>query len=328
MPAAVPRHHLRRHEDSRVSGQGDPRAVRRARSRAARWRRRRRRRARSRASSVARVSVVKAQIHAGGRGKGGGVKVVKSAEEAEKVAAQILGMQLVTHQTGPAGQKVSRVLVEEGLAIARELYLGMLIDRATQRTVLMASSAGGMDIEEVAEKTPHLILKEYVDPGIGLHRLPGAQARLRPRPRGRADRPGGQAAAGALRRVHRHRRLAHRDQPADRHQGGQPARARRQGHLRRQRAVPAQGLPGAARHRRRGSARGRGVEVLAELHPPRRHHRLHGQRRRPGHGDDGHHQAGRRRAGQLPRRRRRRQRRADQERLPHPDGGHEREGAC
>ena len=120
------------------------------------------------------VSVVKAQIHAGGRGKGGGVKVVKSPEEAEKVAAQILGMQLVTHQTGPAGQKVGRILVEEGLQIARELYFGMLIDRATQSPVLMASSAGGMDIEEVAEKTPHLILKEYVDPGIG---LTGFQAR-------------------------------------------------------------------------------------------------------------------------------------------------------
>src|SRR3954453_14066946 len=120
------------------------------------------------------VSVVKAQIHAGGRGKGGGVKVVKSAEEAEKVASQILGMQLVTHQTGPAGQKVNRILVEEGLQIARELYFGRLIDRATQSPVLMASSAGGMDIEEVAEKTPHLILKEYVDPGIG---LPGFQAR-------------------------------------------------------------------------------------------------------------------------------------------------------
>jgi len=120
------------------------------------------------------VSVVKAQIHAGGRGKGGGVKVVKSPEEAEKVAGQILGMQLVTHQTGPAGQKVGRILVEEGLAIARELYFGMLIDRATQSTVLMASSAGGMDIEEVAEKTPELILKEYVDPGVGLQ---GFQAR-------------------------------------------------------------------------------------------------------------------------------------------------------
>jgi succinyl-CoA synthetase beta subunit len=120
------------------------------------------------------VWVVKAQIHAGGRGKGGGVKVVKSAEEAEKVASQILGMQLVTHQTGPAGQKVSRVLVEEGLAIERELYFGMLIDRASQCPVLMASSAGGMDIEEVAEKTPHLIIKEYVNPGVG---LTGFQAR-------------------------------------------------------------------------------------------------------------------------------------------------------
>jgi succinyl-CoA synthetase beta subunit len=114
------------------------------------------------------VSVVKAQIHAGGRGKGGGVKVVKSAEEAEKVASQLLGMQLVTYQTGPAGQKVSRVLVEEGLQIARELYFGMLIDRSSKSVVLMASSAGGVDIEEVAEKTPHLIVREVVDPGVGL----------------------------------------------------------------------------------------------------------------------------------------------------------------
>jgi succinyl-CoA synthetase beta subunit len=114
------------------------------------------------------VSVVKAQIHAGGRGKGGGVKVVKSAEDAERVAAQILGMQLVTYQTGPAGQKVSRILVEEGLQIARELYFGMLIDRSSRSPVVMASSAGGVDIEEVAEKTPHLIVREVVDPGVGL----------------------------------------------------------------------------------------------------------------------------------------------------------------
>jgi succinyl-CoA synthetase beta subunit len=114
------------------------------------------------------VTVVKAQIHAGGRGKGGGVKVVKSAEEAERVAAQLLGMQLVTYQTGPAGQRVSRVLVEEGLQIARELYFGMLIDRSSRSVVLMASSAGGVDIEEVAEKTPHLLVKEIVDPGVGL----------------------------------------------------------------------------------------------------------------------------------------------------------------
>jgi succinyl-CoA synthetase beta subunit len=114
------------------------------------------------------VSVVKAQIHAGGRGKGGGVKVVKSVEEAERVAGQLLGMQLVTIQTGPGGQKVTRILVEEGLKIARELYFGMLIDRSSRSPVLMASSAGGVDIEEVAEKTPHLIVKEVVDPGVGL----------------------------------------------------------------------------------------------------------------------------------------------------------------
>jgi succinyl-CoA synthetase beta subunit len=127
----------------------------------------------SRAAEIARhlgtaVTVVKAQIHAGGRGKGGGVKVVKSPEEAERQAGQMLGMQLVTHQTGPQGQRVSRILVEEGLQIARELYFGMLIDRGARCPVIMASAAGGMDIEEVAEKTPHLIVKELVDPAVGL----------------------------------------------------------------------------------------------------------------------------------------------------------------
>ncbi len=114
------------------------------------------------------VSVVKAQIHAGGRGKGGGVKVVKGADEAERVAGQLLGMQLVTHQTGPAGQRVSRVLVEEGLQIVKELYFGMLVDRSSRSPVLMASAEGGVDIEEVAARTPHLIVKEFVHPGVGL----------------------------------------------------------------------------------------------------------------------------------------------------------------
>jgi succinyl-CoA synthetase beta subunit len=112
--------------------------------------------------------VVKAQIHAGGRGKGGGVKVVKNAVDAEQVAKDIIGMQLVTHQTGPAGQRVGRVLVEEGLQIERELYFGLLIDRAAQRPVIMASKAGGMDIEKVAEETPELIVREYIDPGVGV----------------------------------------------------------------------------------------------------------------------------------------------------------------
>jgi succinyl-CoA synthetase beta subunit len=114
------------------------------------------------------VWVVKAQIHAGGRGKGGGVKVAKSIEEVKQKAAQILGMQLVTHQTGPEGQKVRRLLVEEGADIRKELYVGMVVDRGTQRVALMASSEGGMDIEEVAAKTPQKIHKVFVDPAIGL----------------------------------------------------------------------------------------------------------------------------------------------------------------
>jgi len=112
--------------------------------------------------------VVKAQIHAGGRGKGGGVKLADNADDAAKLAAQIIGMTLVTHQTGPEGRLVKRVLVEETLPIDRELYLGIVLDRKHERPVLMASSEGGMDIEEVAAKTPELILKEVIKPGIGL----------------------------------------------------------------------------------------------------------------------------------------------------------------
>jgi succinyl-CoA synthetase beta subunit len=113
------------------------------------------------------VVVVKAQIHAGGRGKGGGVKLARSPAEAKKLAAEILGMQLVTHQTGPAGQKVRKVYIEEGLDIARELYLGMTLDRALSRVSLMASSEGGVEIEEVALKHPEKIHVESIDPGAG-----------------------------------------------------------------------------------------------------------------------------------------------------------------
>jgi succinyl-CoA synthetase beta subunit len=112
--------------------------------------------------------VVKAQIHAGGRGKGGGVKLAANPEEADKLAKQIHGMTLVTHQTGPEGRKVSRLLIEQGLPIARELYLGIVIDRAAGKPVIMASPDGGMDIEAVAEKTPERIHKEYVNPATGL----------------------------------------------------------------------------------------------------------------------------------------------------------------
>src|SRR5271170_8370741 len=112
--------------------------------------------------------VVKAQIHAGGRGKGGGVKVAKDATEAAEIARKILGMTLITHQTGPEGRVVKRLLVEETLPIERELYLGIVLDRAQGKPVFMASSAGGMEIEEVAAKTPELILKEAFEPDAGL----------------------------------------------------------------------------------------------------------------------------------------------------------------
>src|SRR5207248_9515680 len=111
--------------------------------------------------------VVKAQIHAGGRGKGGGVKLAQTAEEARELAQQMLGMKLVTHQTGPEGREVRVLLIEEGLPIDKEFYLGIVLDRASGRPVLMASEAGGMDIEEVAARTPEKILKETVDPAVG-----------------------------------------------------------------------------------------------------------------------------------------------------------------
>jgi len=114
------------------------------------------------------ICVVKAQIHAGGRGKGGGVKVSKGKTAIRESAEAILGMQLVTHQTGPEGQKVKQLLVEEGMDIRKELYCSVLVDRGRQCVVLLASTEGGMDIEEVAEKTPEKILKIFVDPGIGL----------------------------------------------------------------------------------------------------------------------------------------------------------------
>jgi len=114
------------------------------------------------------VVVVKAQIHAGGRGKGGGVKLAKSPEQAREIAAAMIGMTLVTHQTGPEGRVVGRVLIEEGLRMERELYLSLVLDRATGKPVMMASAAGGMDIEEVAASTPEKIVRVYIEPGVGL----------------------------------------------------------------------------------------------------------------------------------------------------------------
>lgn len=113
-------------------------------------------------------AVIKAQIHAGGRGKAGGIKLARTAEEALQIAKQMLGMRLVTHQTGPEGREVKKLLIEEGLRIKQEFYLGIVLDRAISRLVFMASAAGGMDIEEVAAREPEKILKEAIDPAVGL----------------------------------------------------------------------------------------------------------------------------------------------------------------
>jgi succinyl-CoA synthetase beta subunit len=121
------------------------------------------------------IWVVKAQIHAGGRGKGGGVKLARSVEEVRQLAEQMLGMTLVTHQTGPGGRQVRRVYVEDGCEIARELYLGMVIDRAVSRLTFMASTEGGVEIEEVAARTPEKIIKVAIDPAIGFHAFHGRQ---------------------------------------------------------------------------------------------------------------------------------------------------------
>jgi len=117
--------------------------------------------------------VVKAQIHAGGRGKGGGVKIAKSVQEAGELAAKMLGMTLITHQTGPEGRIVRRLLIEETLPIEKELYIGILVDRGEGKPVFMASAAGGMDIEQVVAENPDAILKEYIEPGMGLEAFQG-----------------------------------------------------------------------------------------------------------------------------------------------------------
>jgi len=111
--------------------------------------------------------VIKAQVHAGGRGKGGGIKLANDPAEAKTLAQNMIGMNLVTHQTGPEGKRVKKIMVEEALDIDRELYIGIVIDRAKESPVIMASSEGGMEIEKVAAETPELIFKEYIDPAIG-----------------------------------------------------------------------------------------------------------------------------------------------------------------
>ena len=235
-------------------------------------------------------------------------------------------MQLVTHQTGPEGQLVRKVLIEETADIAQELYVSITLDRAQGKPVIMASSQGGMDIEEVAEKDPEAIFRSRRRAGARPPAVPGPRRRPRPRPQGGDGVQGREADHRPGQRLHGHRRLARRDQPADGHRRRRRHGARRQDEFRRQRPLPPQGHRRHARPRRGEPPGGRGQQVQPQLHQARRQHRLHGQRRRARHGDDGHHQALRRRAGQLPRRRRRRLAGGGQERLPHPGLGPQRQG--
>ena len=251
------------------------------------------------------VVVVKAQIHAGGRGKGGGVKLAKSPDRGEGSSpAQILGMMLKTHQTGPEGQKVNKVYVEEGLPIEREFYLGMTLDRGDLATVAHGLQRGwGGDrgggrqvIRRRSSSSPSTRSWAWRD-------YQGRESS----PSGWGSRATASASSSAfcpraLPLLRRDRRLAGGGQSVGPAQGRLGGGARRQAELRRQRALPAQGAARLPRRRRGGPDRGPGQGVRPGLHLARRQHRLHGERRRPGHGHHGHHQAGGRQAGQLPRR--------------------------
>ncbi len=177
----------------------------------------------------------------------------RRAKTAEEHAKNILGMQLVTHQTGPQGQKVQRLLIEETAAIDRELYLGIVLDRATGKLVFMASQAGGMEIEEVAAKTPEAIYKESIDPAVGFGAWQARKLAFALGPEAHADQPGRRLPPEPLQGIHRDRCLAARDQPLHHYQGRQAVCARRQDHLRRQRALPPCRHQGPARRRRRRS---------------------------------------------------------------------------
>ena len=241
-------------------------------------------------------------------------------------------MTLNTHQTGPEGRVVRRLLIEQGMDLegSREMYLAIVVDRATGIAGVHGLGAGRHGHRGGRGQEPEGDPQGGGRPGGGLPALPGAQARVRRSgcPRRRWPRPSPfmqalyrafEAMDASLLEINPF--LITKD--------GDAARARRQDQLRRQRALPPPRPAGAARPRRGGSARGRGLEVQPQLHQARgRQRRLHGERRRPGHGHHGHHQAGRRQPRELPRRGRRRQRGADPQRLPHPAGGQGREGGA
>ena len=249
--------------------------------------------------------MVKAQIHAGGRGKAGGVKLVRSEDEVAAAAKALLGHHLVTHQTGPAGREVKRVYVEEGCDIARELYLGILIDRETGRVTLIASTEGGVEIEEVAEHSPDKILKVAIDPATGIEPFHAREIAFG------LGLEGKQVGVAVKFVTALYRAFTELDasiaeiNPLVVTGSGELVALDAKVGVRRQRALPPSRDRRPARRGRGGPDRGRGRQARAQLHQARRQYRLHGQRRRPRDGDDGHHQALWRQPGEFPRCRRR-----------------------
>ena len=235
--------------------------------------------------------VVKAQIHAGGRGKGGGVKVAKSAEEAALIAEKMLGMTLVTHQTGPEGRVVQRLLVEEALPLegASEMYLGIVLDRAVGVPIFMASSAGGMEIEEVAAHTPEKILKETLDPGYGLSPYQARKLAFG------IGIPGPSVNAAAAAMIALAKAYVEMDMslaeinPFILTTDGKVYALDAKINFDDNALVPPQRTDGTSRPERRGSAGSRSLQVRPELHQAGRQHRLHGERRGSGDGHHGHH---------------------------------------
>ena len=254
------------------------------------------------------ICAVKAQIHAGGRGKGGGVRLARSPDEARQHAEEMLGMMLKTPQTGPEGQEVRKVYIEEGCRIARELYLGMTLDREVGRLAVMASTEGGVDIEEVAQSHPEKILREWIDPLTGLMPYQARRLAFGLGLTGESVSQFVRFATGLYNAYVATDASLAEINPLVITVGGEVLA------LDAKMNFDDNALYRHAEHRRdarsgRGGSQGDAGEGVRPLvHRARRRHRLHGERRRPRDGDDGRHQALRRAPGELPRRRRRRRR--------------------
>ena len=277
-------------------------------------------------SSGAKGVVVKAQIHAGGRGKGGGVKIAKSVAEAAQLAEKMLGMQLVTHQTGPEGKKVQRLLIEETLPIARELYLGIVLDRTVSRPVFMASAAGGMEIEEVAARDPNAIIKEYIDPAIGFEAFQARKVAFRLGLAPEFINPAVKFMQALYKAYEDTDSSLFEINPFITTTDGRVFALDAKVNFDDNALYRHKDLSRTSRHQRGRRAGSGSQQVRPQLHQAGWQRGLHGERRRPGHGDHGHHQVRRRHAGQLPRRGRRSQRRPGDARLRNPADGQECEG--